>query len=477
MLLVMALLVIMASNAPSGVVMAQPGAAEAEEAPAEKGGKEEDEPVMEVVEKGEKEQDEPAMEVVEKGEKEQDEPMMEAVEEAPAEKEEKEEKEVEPVETEPPVAPPTEPPVPAPTEAPVVAPTEPPVPAPTDAPVVAPTEPPVPAPTEPPVAPPTEPPVPLPTEAPVAAPVAAPTEPPVVVTQPPVPAPTEPPVVVTLPPVAAPTGPVPGTPEPTEDDFRFEPTAAPAEPVVPVPPTAAPVAATPAPNTAAPTASPITAMPTFGLTEPETVEGLGIALDGVVLPLSDEAIATFESTYALHCTDFFEADLEQVSRDMQDYSTTITYVSDEALRRRRRSLRMTVRSVEETGTGSVLVTYNQELQYRADPEKIDLTKAVAAPFNTPSRRQAFANLLVASGDPAYENLQGVGKLVGPGTGGPGEQEPKSNTNAIIIGVCAGVGGLLLLGGGFMLYKRKAGKSSSKGDVVGDDEKPPNAVST
>jgi hypothetical protein len=31
----------------------------------------------------------------------------------------------------------------------------------------------------------------------------------------------------------------------------------------------------------------------------------------------------------------------------------------------------------------------------------------------------------------------------------------------------------------MLYKRQAGKSSSKGDVVGDDEKPPSqlAVST
>ena len=293
-------------------------------------------------------------------------------------------------------------------------------------------------------------------------------------------------------PVPAPTEPVPETPEPTTDDFRLvptvSPTAAPVEPVVPVPPTAAPVAATPAPTTAAPTASPTvaetaapttapTAMPTFALIE-DSVDGLGIALDGVVLPLSDEAIATFESTYALHCTDFFAADIEQVSRDVQDYSTTITYVSDEALRRRRRSLRMTVRSVQETGAGSVLVTYNQDLQYRADPEVIDLTKAVEAPFKTESRRQTFANLLVASGDPAYENLQGVGKLAGPGEG-PGDQNPKSNTNAIIIGVCAGVGGLLLLAGGYMLYKRQAGKSSSKGDVVGDDEKPPSqlAVST
>ena len=47
-------------------------------------------------------------------------------------------------------------------------------------------------------------------------------------------------------------------------------------------------------------------MPTFALVQ-DSVDGLGIALDGVVLPLSDEAIATFESTYALHCTDFFAA--------------------------------------------------------------------------------------------------------------------------------------------------------------------------
>ena len=223
-------------------------------------------------------------------------------------------------------------------------------------------------------------------------------------------------------------------------------------------------------------------MPTWALRS-DTVEGLGIALDGVVLPMTEESIATFESTYALHCTDFFNADLEQVSRDMQDYSTTITYVNDEALRRRR--LRVAVRSVQETGTGSVLVTYDQALEYRADPEVISLTKAVDAPFKTVTRRQTFADLLVASGDPTYENLQEVGKLVGP-DGDPGlglptdpKPKPKSNTNAIIIGVCAGVGGLLLLGGAYMLCKRRSGKSKSKGDIVGDDDKPPSqlAVST
>ena len=214
-------------------------------------------------------------------------------------------------------------------------------------------------------------------------------------------------------------------------------------------------------------------MPTFALRS-DTVRDLGIVLYGVVLPMTKESIATFESTYALHCTDFFNADLEQVSRDMQEYSTTITYVKDEALRRRR--LRVAVRSVQETGTGSVLVTYDQALEYRADPEVIDLTKAVEAPFKTESRRQTFSDLLVASGDAAYENLQGVGKLVGPGED---PADPKSNTNAIIIGVCAGVGGLLLLGGAFMLYKRRSGKSKSKGDMVGDDDKPPSqlAVST
>ena len=349
------------------------------------------------------------------------------------------------IEPEAPLANVTEAPVPATTEAPVAAPTE--------APVVV-TEAPVPAPTEPPVVV-TEAPVPAPTEAPVAAteaPVAAPTEAPVA-------APTDPPVVATEAPVAAPS-----------------------EPVVPVPPTAAPVAPpTASPTTAAPTASP-TAMPTWALRS-DTVEGLGIALDGVVLPMTEESIATFESTYALHCTDFFNADLEQVSRDMQDYSTTITYVNDEALRRRR--LRVAVRSVQETGTGSVLVTYDQALEYRADPEVISLTKAVAAPFKTETRRQTFADLLVASGDPTYENLQGVGKLVGPGgdpglgIGNPGPADPKPNTNAIIIGVCAGVGGLLLLGGAYMLCKRRSGKSKSKGDIVGDDDKPPSqlAVST
>ena len=347
------------------------------------------------------------------------------------------------IEPEAPLANVTEAPVPATTEAPVAAPTE--------APVVV-TEAPVPAPTEPPVVV-TEAPVPAPTEAPVAAteaPVPAPTDPPVVATEAPIAAPTDPPVVATEAPVAAPT-----------------------EPVVPVPPTAAPVAPpTASPTTAAPTASP-TAMPTWALRS-DTVEGLGIALDGVVLPMTEESIATFESTYALHCTDFFNADLEQVSRDMQDYSTTITYAKDEALRRRR--LRVAVRSVQESGTGSVLVTYDQALEYRADPEVISLTKAVDAPFKTETRRQTFADLLVASGDPTYENLQGVGKLVGPG-GDPAD--PKSNTNAIIIGVCAGVGGLLLLGGAYMLYKRRSGKSKSKGDIVGDDDKPPSqlAVST
>ena len=362
------------------------------------------------------------------------------------------------IEPEAPLANVTEAPVPATTEAPVAAPTE--------APVVV-TEAPVPAPTEPPVVV-TEAPVPAPTEAPVAAteaPVAAPTEAPVAgPTEAPVLAPTDPPVVATEAPVAAPTDPPVVATE--------APVAAPSEPVVPVPPTAAPVAPTASPTTAAPTASP-TAMPTWALRS-DTVEGLGIALDGVVLPMTEESIATFESTYALHCTDFFNADLEQVSRDMQDYSTTITYVNDEALRRRR--LRVAVRSVQETGTGSVLVTYDQALEYRADPEVISLTKAVDAPFKTVTRRQTFADLLVASGDPTYGNLQGVGKLVGPGED---PADPKSNTNAIIIGVCAGVGGLLLLGGAYMLYKRRSGKSKSKGDVVGDDDKPPSqlAVST
>ena len=373
------------------------------------------------------------------------------------------------IEPEAPLANVTEAPVPATTEAPVAAPTE--------APVVV-TEAPVPAPTEPPVVV-TEAPVPAPTEAPVAAteaPVAAPTEAPVAgPTEAPVLAPTDPPVVATEAPVAVPTDPPVVATE--------APVAAPSEPVVPVPPTAAPVAPTASPTTAAPTASP-TAMPTWALRS-DTVEGLGIALDGVVLPMTEESIATFESTYALHCTDFFNADLEQVSRDMQDYSTTITYVNDEALRRRR--LRVAVRSVQETGTGSVLVTYDQALEYRADPEVISLTKAVAAPFKTETRRQTFADLLVASGDPTYENLQGVGKLVGPGgdpglgigNPGPADPKPKPNTNAIIIGVCAGVGGLLLLGGAYMLCKRRSGKSKSKGDIVGDDDKPPSqlAVST
>jgi len=454
MLLVMALLVMMASNAPSGVVMAQPTEAE----------------------KGEKEQEESMIEVEQM-----------VIDEAPAA--EKGQDEVPAAEA--PVVAPTNPivteaPVPAPTEPPVVV-TEAPVPAPTEPPVVV-TEAPVPAPTEPPVVV-TEAPVPAPTDPPVVvteAPVPAPTDPPVVVTEAPVPAPTDPPVVVTEAPVPAPTEPpVVMTAAPTNLPATSSPTAAPVQAVVPVPPTAAPVAATSAPTsaapttaaptsgeTAAPTASP-TAMPTFALTE-DSVEGLGIALDGVALPLSEASIATFESTYAIHCTEFFSANIEQVSKDVQDYSTTITYVKDKASGRRRK-LRMTVRSVQETGTSSVLVTYNQDLQYRADPEVITLTKAVQAPFMTESRRQTFADLLVASGDPAYENLQGVGKLEGPGGG----QDPKSNTNAIIIGVCAGVGGLLLLGGGYMLYKRQAGKSSSKGDVVGDDDKPPSqlAVST
>ena len=216
-----------------------------------------------------------------------------------------------------------------------------------------------------------------------------------------------------------------------------------------------------------------TAMPTFALRS-DTVRDLGIVLYGVVLPMTKESIATFESTYALHCTDFFNVDLEQVSKDVWYFSTTIAYVGDEALSRRR--LRMVVRSVQETGTGSVLIKYNQALEYRADPEVIDLTKVVEAPFMTKGRRRTLSDLLVASGDAAYENLQGVGKLVGPGED---PADPKSNTNAIIIGVCAGVGGLLLLGGAFMLYKRRSGKSKSKGDMVGDDDKPPSqlAVST
>ena len=221
-----------------------------------------------------------------------------------------------------------------------------------------------------------------------------------------------------------------------------------------------------------------TAMPTFALRS-DTVRDLGIVLYGVVLPMTKESIATFESTYALHCTDFFNVDLEQVSKDVWYFSTTIAYVGDEALSRRR--LRMVVRSVQETGTGSVLIKYNQALEYRADPEVIDLTKVVEAPFMTKGRRRTLSDLLVASGDPAYKNLQGVGMLVRPGEA---HTDPQAKFNPddiislvetyalpsfpIIIGVCVGIGIVLLLVGGYMLYKRQSRKSSSKSNNVGDD---------
>jgi len=276
------------------------------------------------------------------------------------------------------------------------------------------------------------------------------------------------------------------TPEPTVDDTTLSPTAAPvtAAPVVTSPPTTLTQMPTSNPTTATPTAAPVTATaaPTFALRS-DTVQGLGIALDGVKLPMTDESIATFESTYALHCESFFEADVEQVSQDMEEFSTTITYVSDSPLRRRRLGAAggggvggISIRSVQETSTGSTLVTYDQSLEYRADPDAIDLQKAVEAPFKTPSRRQVFTDLLVESGDPAYADLQGVGKLVAPGQGGDGAEGKSTNTTAIIAGVCGGIGGLLLLGGGYMLYKKSKAKSvSKKGAMLEDDEKPPSQL--
>jgi hypothetical protein len=155
---------------------------------------------------------------------------------------------------------------------------------------------------------------------------------------------------------------------------------------------------------------------------------------------------------------------------VRDFTTTIKVTSQNPPFQERR-LAVDGRVLQNN---QLTLSYDQTVSYRLIGSSATPLQVVQAPFSTADRQKAFVNYLKDNSDnTAFDGVTGVSAVSAPQT--DTAKDKKLSTGAI-IGIAVG-GGVLVLGGGLLLWSRYRGsggyKSSGDGPsgmkVSGRDE--------
>jgi len=208
-----------------------------------------------------------------------------------------------------------------------------------------------------------------------------------------------------------------------------------------------------------------------------------MTLTGIAQELTGQAKGVFDEEYKNHFMSFWEEN--DPLTDVISFSATVTGSEVKSGGRRRR--------LQSGDVQQTTVTYTVTSRYRVakgtsvNTDKPDI-EFINKPFNSPGKRNVFANLLKDSTETDfYADLERVSLMTFPseggggvgGAGGEGGGGDGGNMTTIIIAVCASVGGLLLIGGLYFLYsrnKKKEGKALPDDGGGADGEgKPPSQL--
>ncbi|KAI2501471.1 hypothetical protein MHU86_12986 [Fragilaria crotonensis] len=203
-------------------------------------------------------------------------------------------------------------------------------------------------------------------------------------------------------------------------------------------------------------------------TPAEPLNGVTMVLVGITA-LNADSIAAWEKT----TTEYIESFYDDVSnaRDVgaSNVVTTISLTNQATVTRRL----LWGRSLQSSG-GQVQLTYNQELSFTAQNDKVTSADVAAGPFDTSSRRTEYVVTLRNSGDEGLSKVVSAEEVVVPET-------KSTSSSGLSTGAIAGIavgGAIVLMLLMWAISKWVLYRSNKLSGYIGDvEDAPPTSIKT